>query len=141
MSHNSVNFTGTNGHLVFSRTANITYRGDISGGIDLTQSGTGAVVLTGTNTYTGKTVVDGPGTLVIDGADAIDALDIGTNGLYVGSDLSAFGTVIGAASPAGASAAVPEPCTLVLLLAAAGFGTAAGWRRHSRRAYCPRSRA
>ena len=62
VSGNSVNFTGTNGHLVFSRTANITYRGNVSGGVDLTQTGTDTVVLTGSSTYTGKTTITG-GTL------------------------------------------------------------------------------
>ena len=148
VSHNSVNFTGTNGHLIFSRTANITYRGNISGGVDLTQTGSDTVLLSGTNTYSGNTYVAG-GMLEIDGADAIDALGTGTNSLYVGNDLSAlgvsvpgFGSVIGDAATAttGVAVSVPEPGSVGLLLAAIGCGAAVAWRRNCK-AVCPRSRA
>ena len=60
--HNSVNFTGiggsTGGHLVFSRSTDLTYRGNISGALDLTQSGPGELILSGSNSYTGGTLVD-----------------------------------------------------------------------------------
>ena len=75
--------------------------------------------------------MDGGGTLVINGANAIDALDNGTNNLLVGesSELGMFGTVISAGADTTpptvtSSAAVPEPGSLALLLAAAGIGGA-----------------
>ena len=54
----SVNITGTSGsQLVFSRSANLTYNGDISGGLDVIQSGSDVVLLGGDNTFTGGTTV------------------------------------------------------------------------------------
>jgi fibronectin-binding autotransporter adhesin len=132
VSGNSVNFTGTNGHLVFSRTADITYRGNISGGIDLTQNGTGTLVLTGSSTYTGGTYVP-TGTVEVEASSAIP--DNGN--VYVGN-VGEFGTVIEAdgSTPAGTSVAVPEPGSLALLLAAAGFGIVVA-RRCRGRGNCP----
>ncbi len=72
--HNSVNFSGGagGGHLVFSRSANLTYRGNISGDLDLTQRGTDTVLLSGDNTYTGGTIVSS-GTLVVNTSTALPA--------------------------------------------------------------------
>lgn len=54
----SVNITGASGsHLVFSRSANLTYHGNISGGLDVTQSGSDVVLLDGDNTFTGGATV------------------------------------------------------------------------------------
>ena len=70
-SGNSVNITGQTGtHLVISRTADLTYGGNISGGLDLTTSGTGTVILSGSNTYTGGTMVDA-GTLIAEDVGAL----------------------------------------------------------------------
>lgn len=45
------------GALIFKRSNNITYAGVISGSGSLTQAGTGQLTLTGTNTYTGGTII------------------------------------------------------------------------------------
>ena len=127
---NSVNFTGTNGHLVFSRTANITYRGNISGGVDLTESGSGILVLSGSNSYTNGTYVSS-GMLM---AENSNALPDGGN-LYIGSGVGAFGTLVPDDVPAAgvALAAVPEPGSLAMLFSgAAGFGAAFSRRRRGK---------
>ncbi len=95
----------------------ITDSGSISGaGMALTKVGSGTLVLSGSNTYSGGTYVTG-GKLVVTAPDAI--LD-GSN-LYLGANAAAaFGTVVSADStPASASspAPVPEPSTLALLAA------------------------
>ena len=70
-SHNSVNITGNAGsHLVFSRSADLTYHGNISGGLDVTQSGSEVVLLDGDNTFTGGTTVSG-GTLELASSTAL----------------------------------------------------------------------
>ena len=73
-SGNSVNFSGTGGtgmgHLVFSRSADTTpdnslsYGGNISGNLDLTQKGSDTLILSGSNSYNGGTFVTS-GTLAI----------------------------------------------------------------------------
>ena len=86
--------------------------------------------LSGTNTYTGGTYVEG-GTLIANNNDWVDPTGLGTN-LFVGNDLSAFGGVVsaqasGAASAAGAHA-VPEPGTLALLAVGALVAGLGAWR-------------
>ncbi len=74
----------------------------------------GTLTLTGTNTYSGGTTVT-DGELILTNNEA---LEDGTN-LSIGSDLSAFGTVVPAQAgnviAAPRVAPVPEPSTLVLL--------------------------
>jgi fibronectin-binding autotransporter adhesin len=104
---------------------------DGGGTLALTVVG-GMLTLTGTNNYSGGTTVDGGGTLV---ATNNEAIEDGTN-LYVGNDLGAF---FSTAVPAGASAAnslvataaVPEPGTVSLLVVA--ISGAAVYRRLRRR--------
>ncbi len=106
-----------------------------SGGLTVTSVSGGTLTLSGTNTYTGGTYVEGNSTLIATNNEAI--LD-GTN-LYVGnaSELSMLGAVVPmeTGSPAGSAAAgaaaVPEPGTLAL--AAALLGSAAVYRRARRR--------
>ena len=116
-----------------------TFAGTIQDGLDrynyddpvsLIVSG-GELVLTGTNTYEGGTLVSG-GTLALENNEAIVAgssLTVGNAAAF--SELS-LGTAP-AARPA-ALAAVPEPGTLALLVAAVAFAAwrrrrAHGWRR------------
>ena len=111
----------------------MTVEGAISGaGGALMKVGSGLLVLSGSNSYTGGTIVEG-GMLE---ATAADALPAGTS-LIVGADAtSIFGIAVSGASsadsavlagPAGAGApaeSVPEPGTLVLFIAAVcGAGT------------------
>jgi autotransporter-associated beta strand protein len=127
----------------------LTYSGSIgdthSGPLGLAELGSGILTLTGTNTYTGGTIVEG-GELIIGngnlGSDlAIDANGVGTN-LYVGNaaGLAEFGTTFGSVTPADAGAGlaagsgiapVPEPGTLALVVAA--LSGAAVYRRLRRR--------
>jgi fibronectin-binding autotransporter adhesin len=91
--------------------------------------GTGQLVLSGVNTYGGQTVVNA-GTLVV---DSTTALPDGTS-LIVGQGASSlFAPAV--AGPAAAVSAVPEPGTLVLLLAA--LWSAMACHRFSKR---PRAR-
>ena len=132
-SGNSVNITGQTGtHLVISRTADLTYGGNISGGLDLTTSGAGTVILSGSNTYTGGTIVDA-GTLIAANASALPD----GSSLIIGENASSyFGAVSGSGLAGSAnsapSAAVPEPGTLAILFAGLG-GVAAACIRFSRR--------
>ncbi|MGV1978738.1 autotransporter-associated beta strand repeat-containing protein [Agrobacterium sp. 22-210-1] len=69
-------YTGSAGHVVFDRSDAITYDGVISGAGDLKQAGTGTLIVTGENTFTGGTTV-AAGTLRIG--------DGGTSGSIVGN--------------------------------------------------------
>ena len=107
----------------------------------LTLSGNGQLILSGSNSYTGGTTVNG-GTLLIVDSDALPAgqsLSIGSGGTLIfdaglapspGPSLLADRTVTPGASPA-AVAAVPEPGSFVLLAVAALVGAMAS-RRHGR---------
>jgi fibronectin-binding autotransporter adhesin len=118
-SGNSVNIAGQTGtHLVISRTADLTYSGNISGGLDLTTSGTGTVALSGSNTYTGGTFVDA-GTLIAEDVSALpdgSNLTIGDGALFAGV-VASDSVVAGSSNSGSSSVAVPEPGTLALLFA------------------------
>ncbi|GAA0887366.1 autotransporter outer membrane beta-barrel domain-containing protein [Rhodanobacter soli] len=66
-----------NGFLVFDRSDNVTFNGLVSGSGSLEQAGPGKLILSGTNTYTGGTTVQG-GTLelVSDGAVGIGSVTV-----------------------------------------------------------------
>ena len=111
--------------------------GDISedhaGGRALTLSGDGSgqLILSGTNSYTGGTYVD-QGTLYVQNSGAIQdssTLTVGAGGVFI-FDPTVTGTALSSLRPAGGVAPVPEPGTLVLL-AAAGIVAAAAWRRRT----------
>ncbi len=109
----SVNITGSKGsNLVFSRSAALTYNGNISGGMDVTQSGSDDVVLGGDNTYTGGTTISS-GTLTLDSQEALEegsSLTVGNaSGIMLGYTPEFHSTTV----------AVPEPGTLALLAAGA----------------------
>jgi autotransporter-associated beta strand protein len=87
-----------------------------SGGFSLTMSGTGGkLILSGTDTYTGATVVSA-GTLMVTTAGAL----VNGSNLTVGAKAASLGPIVPDSSSNGSitntSAAIPEPSTLVLLV-------------------------
>ena len=70
-----------NGGLVFDRSDNVVFGGNISGSGSLTQSGSGNLILTSNNSYTGRTVIAGGGLQIgnggTTGAIAGDVVDNG----------------------------------------------------------------
>jgi len=116
--------SGTNGtayaHLSVGANGNSgTYAGTISGIGDLSKIGAGTLVLSGSDTYTGSTTV-AAGALVVTTAAALPSgtsLTVNAGGTFLFDPLAASGSpVVGAQ----AVAAVPEPGTLALLVAALG---------------------
>jgi autotransporter-associated beta strand protein len=93
--------------------------GEDSSGLSLTKDGGGQLVLSGTNTYSGGTLVDA-GRLVL----ASDTAVLDGSNLSVGADTASTFAPAEAAAPIVSSAAVsqvnpvPEPCTLALLAVA-----------------------
>jgi fibronectin-binding autotransporter adhesin len=132
-----------NGALVFNRSdtgAGYTFASAVSGSGSLAQIGSGIVLLAGTNTYTGGTIVSG-GTLIVTNSLGIEdgtSLFVGDPGLLpllapvIPS--SAVPSIAGAAS---AVAPVPEPGTLALLAGgAAAMVLAVQKKRRASRAHC-----
>jgi fibronectin-binding autotransporter adhesin len=113
-----------NGTLIFDHSDAVTLAAPISGDGDLIQQGTGRLVLAGGNSYSGGTLVSS-GELTVDSPAALDDGSSLTVGLGAATIFDPAG-----AAPAGV-AAVPEPNALVLLVAA-GLGTAVVRRRYRR---------
>jgi autotransporter-associated beta strand protein len=100
-----------------------------SNSLEVGNGGPASVVLSGTNTYTGATTVTG-GTLTI-----LNPWSAPDGNLYVGDELGIFGTAVPGLSPAAGGDpansvpptllssggnSVPEPATLLIVLAAGG---------------------
>jgi len=129
---NSVNFSGGagGGYLVFSRSDDLAYRGNISGTLDLTQGGEGNLVLSGTNTFVGATSISS-GTLSIVAGTALPRgqaliVDAGTTFVFNPS-LAGSAATPGVSAVGGASAVVPEPASFALLLTSAVCAGGVGW--------------
>jgi outer membrane autotransporter protein len=89
----------TLGLLAFDRSDTYAFAGKISGRGDVEQIGSGALVLTADNTYTGTTTVSA-GTLIVDGSIVSSSLTLDS-----GATLGGSGVVGGFAAPAGATVA------------------------------------
>jgi autotransporter-associated beta strand protein len=141
----SSRFSTVDGQLysVDTNGQNVTWAGDLASinGSSLTKLGSGALILSGTNTYDSGTTVLG-GTLIVANAEAIAA----GSSLTVGAGASSLfapalagpadhAYMVPAAVPASV-AAVPEPGTLLLF--AAALASTAVYRR-MRRLYSSRS--
>jgi autotransporter-associated beta strand protein len=79
--------------LVFNRTDNYTYAGGVSGTGSLTQAGSGTLVLSGYNSYTGGTTIS-TGTLKLGSATALPSGNLAVSGLLDVSDFSATVNVL-----------------------------------------------
>ena len=117
--------------MVDTAGGNIGLSGILSGPGGLVKVGSGWLILSGRDSYTGGTIVDA-GTLVATSGTALPdgtSLTVGTGGTFIFdpsvASLPAGNATVSAAS---AVAAVPEPGTLVLLLVGLvlGVGIALG---------------
>ena len=91
-----------NGSLAFNRASNLTVANPISGSGTLTQNGTGALILTGANSYTGNTTIN-VGTLQIGNGGAVGSLGTGpvADNSKLAFDLSSSPTVANVISGSG----------------------------------------
>ena len=110
---------------VGNNNASTTFSGDLSGAGSLTKVGRGVLVLSGTDSYFGGTIVDA-GTLCVTNASAIPdgmSLTVGAGGTFIFDPLPAAGAPV---TSSAATATVPEPGTRMLLAAGAlglaGYG-------------------
>ncbi len=115
-------------NVIYESTSASTFSGSIQGaGEQLTlDAGTGRLVLTGSNTFTGGADTLS-GTLIVASAYALpdgSSLTVGARGMSM-FDAAASADVPSPLAGAGGAAAVPEPGTLLLLLAAVAFGLVA----------------
>ena len=124
-----------NSTLDIAPVQSFTYAGNISGSGRLVKDGAASLILSGSNDYSGGTAINA-GTLYVTNSDALpgdSSLTVGAGGAFV-FDPSQGGAPFEAANgnlPHGvAMAAVPEPGTLALLVAA---GPAAWWLWRRRR--------
>jgi autotransporter-associated beta strand protein len=142
------------GSLIFNQANNVVFAAPISGNGTLTKTGTGTLILSGTNTYSGGTILNS-GKLIITSAAALpDDGDLtigsatslfqaaqkliissprelpGGADLTIGSESSFFQT--SGAVPASTGESVPEPCTLGLVGVVAVGVMALFAKRHRR---------
>ena len=133
--------------LLLSPSDTFTLGNAVGGNGSLIQSGPGKLILTGSNTYSGGTTVSGGvlmvlspwalpsgGNLVVGAGGAFlacpDSLAPGSSSDPAISSFSAIDTFAAASQPA--SSPVPEPSTLLLMLAAGGSGLLWRVRRRGR---------
>ena len=98
-----------------------TVSASLQGTAGLTKTGSGTLVLSGSNTYGGGTTVDA-GTLTVSSSTALPdgtSLIVGAGGTFILDPLAAGAATV-VSSPAYVVTAVPEPGTLLLLIAALG---------------------
>jgi len=74
-----------NGSLIFNRSDNITFNPIISGSGKLAQNGSGTIILGGTNTYSGGTIIN-DGTLLVNNSGALGLGNVVVNGGVLGAD-------------------------------------------------------
>ncbi len=114
-------------------TDTLTLSGDLSGAGPIVKNGAGLLILSGTdNSYGGGTAVDA-GTLLVNNSGAMPdggGLIVGAGGTFLFDPSAAGGTV--SDQTADRVVAVPEPGTMVLLLAGAGFVAVGAWRRRAK---------
>ena len=117
-----------NGILAFDIEGNYTYAGSISGSGGLVQFGSGALILSGSDSYGGGTLVE-TGTLEVTSAAALPvgtSLVVGAGGIFDFDPTAAAAPLTGTASATPATseiAAVPEPNAAALLLVALALWT------------------
>ncbi len=123
---------GNSGSTTFA--GNISDAGGASAGVGggLIMSGSGSLTLSGTDSYTGGTNVF-DGTLVVTSPQGIED---GTN-LYVGSAGAFFAPVVPAPQAAAAVASVPEPGSLLLVVAGTVAALTTGARRRWKQRRAP----
>jgi autotransporter-associated beta strand protein len=135
---------GTSTIRVGASNASTTFAGSIQDGgagklVALIKTGTGALVLSGTNRYSTGTLVEN-GSLILSNADALEdgtSLTIGAGaslmfGLSV-VDASTANTQIPSPPANGVVAPVPEPGTLAVLASGAAMIGLSTWRRRRER--------
>ena len=101
-----------------------------SGMVSLVKDGGGTLVLSGSNRFTGGTIVEA-GTLIVNNSSALPdgtTLTVSAGGTFIFDPSQTGGPVVGSAA-AGSASAVPEPGTLALLVAAIVLGVGTAWRR------------
>ena len=106
-------------------TDTLTLSGNLTGAGPLTKTGTGLLILSGSNSYSAGTIVTA-GALDITAADSLpngSSLTVGAGGTFI-FDPSAAGSPV---TNSAAAAAVPEPGTLALLIA--GSALLAAYRK------------
>ena len=97
-----------NAELVFNRSNTVTFAGAVSGAGNLSQAGSGTLVLTGTSSYAGTTVVSS-GTLQVDGVLGNTAVTV-----QAGTTLSGQGTIGGSVTVLDGGHLAPGPAAQTL---------------------------